>query len=57
MAAPGSAGGAVRASTKHQCAHWASEVHTFCPVTAHASPSRSARVATLARSLPAPGSE
>ena len=33
------------------------EHHTFCPLTMHRSPSRSARVVSDARSLPAPGSE
>ena len=33
------------------------ELHTFCPVTTHSSPSRTARVANPARSEPAPGSE
>ena len=32
------------------------EVHTFCPFTIHWSPSRTARVDSPARSLPAPGS-
>jgi hypothetical protein len=32
------------------------DVHTFWPFTIHESPSRSARVATAARSEPAPGS-
>ena len=54
----GSAGGDVRASTKHQSAQWASEVHTFWPWTVQwPVSSSSARVATLARSLPASGSE
>ena len=35
---------------------WAPEVHTFCPVTSHSSPSRTALVCNPARSLPAPGS-
>ena len=35
----------------------AEEVHTFCPLTVHTSPSRTARVDRLARSEPAPGSE
>ena len=34
----------------------ASDVHTFCPVTTHSSPSRSARVASPETSDPAPGS-
>ena len=32
-------------------------VHTFCPLTTHSSPSRTARAARPATSLPAPGSE
>src|SRR5439155_722278 len=32
-------------------------VHTFCPVTIHSSPSRTARVESPATSEPAPGSE
>ncbi|CFS21756.1 Uncharacterised protein [Mycobacterium tuberculosis] len=47
----------VRASTKHHCDRCASDVHTFWPFITHWSPSSSAVVATLARSLPAPGSE
>ncbi len=47
----------VRASTKHQSLQWASDVHTFCPSITHSSPSSTARVATLARSDPASGSE
>ena len=35
---------------------WASVFHTFWPFTTHSSPSRTARVASDARSLPAPGS-
>ncbi len=53
----GGASRLVRQSTKHQSAQWASDVHTFWPVTTHWSPSRSARVCTLARSEPALGSE
>ena len=30
----------MRASTKHQSATWASDVHTFCPVITHSPPSR-----------------
>ena len=33
------------------------EFHTFWPLTTHSSPSGAARVCTLARSEPAPGSE
>ena len=46
----------VRASSIPQRARSGEEVHTFWPVTTHSSPSRSARVARLARSEPAPGS-
>ena len=49
--------GSVRQTAKHQSDWWASDVHTFCPVITHSSPSSAARVCTLARSLPAPGSE
>ncbi|SIN42246.1 Uncharacterised protein [Mycobacteroides abscessus subsp. abscessus] len=47
----------MRATTKHHCDCSASEVHTFCPLITHASPSSTAEVDTLARSEPAPGSE
>ena len=47
----------VLASTKHQSARWASEVQVFWPLITQSAPSRAARVATLARSDPAPGSE
>ena len=47
----------VRQTAKHQSDQWASDVHTFWPVITHSSPSSTARVCTLARSLPAPGSE
>jgi hypothetical protein len=48
----------VRASTKHQSAHSASDVHTFCPSITHSEPSSDscALVDRLARSDPAPGS-
>jgi hypothetical protein len=50
----------VRANTKHQSLHAASDVHTFCPLSTHWAPSgpsaRSPRVDRLARSLPASGS-
>ena len=46
----------VRASRIPQSDRWAEEFHTFCPFTTNSSPSRSARVARLARSDPAPGS-
>ena len=48
--------GSVRASSIPKSAESAPEFHTFCPVTTHSSPSRSARVPTLARSDPDPGS-
>ena len=35
---------------------WASDVQIFWPLTTHSSPSRTARVPRLARSMPAPGS-
>ena len=50
------ASGSVRASRTPKSARCAQVVHTFCPVTTHSSPSRSARVASDARSEPAPGS-
>ena len=46
----------VRATTKHQCETWASEVQTFWPLMTHWSPSSTALVCTLARSEPALGS-
>ena len=49
--------GSVRASRMAQSAVAAPLVHTFCPVTTHSSPSRTARVRRLARSDPASGSE
>ena len=51
-----SASGSVRARRMPYCATWASVVHTFWPFTTNSSPSRSARVVSDARSLPAPGS-
>ncbi len=47
----------VRATTKHQSDHCASDVQTFWPSMTHSSPSRRARVETFARSEPALGSE
>ena len=41
----------------HHFAWCANVVHTFCPVTTHSSPSRTARVFSDARSEPASGSE
>ena len=48
--------GSVRASTTPKSALWAQVVQTFWPVSTHSSPSRSARMASEARSEPAPGS-
>ena len=49
--------GSVRATRMPQCASCASDVHTFCPETTQSAPSsRTARVASEARSDPAPGS-
>ena len=50
------ASGSVRTRTKLQSQNCAELFHTFCPLTMNSSPSRSARVASAARSLPAPGS-
>ena len=51
------ASGSVRATSMPQSARWASVFHTFCPLMIHSSPSRTARVPSPAKSLPAPGSE
>jgi hypothetical protein len=51
------ASGSVRHNAKHQSDHSDQEVHTFWPSITQSSPSRRARVWTLARSLPAFGSE
>ena len=48
--------GSVRASSRPKLARWATVVQTFWPLSTHSSPSRSARVARLATSEPAPGS-
>src|SRR3954453_4385933 len=48
--------GSVRATSIPRSAVTAPDVHTFCPLTIQTSPSRTARVDELARSLPAPGS-
>ena len=48
--------GSVRASSTAKLDRWAQVVHTFCPVITQSSPSRSARVASDARSDPEPGS-
>lgn len=48
--------GSVRAIRRPQRARCPSVVQTFCPGTIHSSPSRTARVARLARSEPATGS-
>ena len=47
----------VRATSIPYSASLPLDVHTFCPLTTHSSPSRSARVCSPARSEPAPGSE
>ena len=49
--------GSVRAMISPMSLYWAPDVQTFWPLRIHSSPSRSARVCRLARSLPAPGSE
>ena len=51
------ASGSVRATSIPHRAMWASVVHTFCPLTTHSSPSRTARLDRPATSDPAPGSE
>src|SRR5262249_41536320 len=48
--------GSVRASRMAKSASDPQVVHTFWPLTTHSSPSRTARVASDARSEPAPGS-
>ena len=50
------ASGSVRTSSMPQLQNCAAEFHTFWPVTTNSSPSRTARHARPARSLPAPGS-
>src|SRR5687768_6516987 len=50
------ASGSVRASNMPSSADCPPDVHTFCPLITHSSPSRSAFVCRLARSDPAPGS-
>ena len=50
------ASGSVRTSRNPQSQNWACEFQTFCPFTTNSSPSRSARMPSPARSLPAPGS-
>ena len=49
--------GLLRAMRSPMCALCASVVQTFCPLITHSSPSRSARVPSVATSDPAPGSE
>ena len=49
--------GSVRAMSIPKSAKCAQVLQTFWPVTTHSSPSRIARVASDARSEPAPGSE
>src|SRR4051812_24690536 len=51
------ASGSVRARRMPHSLSAAIDVQTFCPVTTHSSPSRTALVLTPARSDPAPGSE
>ena len=46
----------VRARSRPRSAWWALVLHSFCPLTTHSSPSRSARVVRPARSEPLPGS-
>ena len=48
--------GSVRAMRIPYRACWANDVQIFWPLTIHSSPSGSARVARLAKSLPASGS-
>ena len=48
--------GSVRATSSPHTAWCADEVQTFWPFTTQPSPSRTARVPSAARSLPAPGS-
>src|SRR5437660_4334366 len=48
--------GSVRARQTAKSDKWAQVVHTFWPVRTHSSPSSTARVASEARSDPAPGS-
>ena len=48
--------GFVRATMSPNEEMWANVVHTFCPLSTHSSPSRSARVDKPATSEPAPGS-
>src|SRR3954454_20261961 len=50
------ASGLERVTSMPQSARWAIVFHTFCPLTIHSSPSRTALHASPAKSLPAPGS-
>ena len=50
------ASGSVRAMRMPSFECWASDVQIFWPFTTHSSPSRTARVASDARSEPEPGS-
>ena len=50
------ASGLVRAMRMPNFENCAPDVHTFWPFTTHSSPSRTARVVSDAKSLPAPGS-
>ena len=47
----------VRTRQKIHSPYWPSVVQVFWPLTMYLSPTRSARVLTLARSEPEPGSE
>ena len=51
------ASGSVRTTSSPQRDTWASDVHTFWPLTTHSSPSFTPRAARPAKSEPAPGSE
>ncbi len=51
------ASGSVRTTSRPHLEMCASVVQTFCPLTTHSSPSRTARADSPAKSEPAPGSE
>ena len=50
------ASGSVRQASQIQSASWPPVVKTFWPLMTYSSPSRTARVLSDARSVPAPGS-
>jgi hypothetical protein len=50
------ASGSVRAASQMYSAAWAWVVKSFCPLMMYSSPSRTARVSSEARSVPALGS-